>query len=501
MEPVVEKLLQGVPFAGMGTTQERNGLIGVIRELIKNSKYTVEYILNYCQSNGYQRKMAEEVFEELTGLSPELIINNNEYYDMPNYIPNMCIAWGLSKTKKNVALYVVPGDYGYSIMEKNEIDSPAELSQFATVSEAVTELKKAAKKIQTLDKIITKNLLEAEDIQTSATNIHNTNTPYFSDEIRILKKNFKDKVINIEQFEREAKLLLAQEKMTVDEAEDLINWEREQIDEDDSYIANDTLQCNEEWNQIEGGDIPFEKIFEEVKSISEEDDIPNLEEKCKDLFIRNKELFEECDLLECASRLYQLLLGFTKEDILGKASFERSKKSLLNKKADQEELDVLSEEEGKTEVDEELEKIDNMPINELLEDNTPIDYFEKEIKNDKIDTINDKVSKCITQFSDKFNDFDKYDIKILSYKTKILAPYTPNQDEMIEDKEINADAILQIILAVNNKADIAEIKKLLAVFSVTDGKMHWAGTVRDENDKIVAFTEQGLDLIFDEEII
>ena len=108
MDPIITKMLEGVPYNGMGTTLERNALIGVVRGLIAQDRYTVDYILNYCQSVGYQRQMAEDVFKELTGLSPKLIINNNEYYKMPSFVPNMCIAWGLSKTNKEKAFYVVP---------------------------------------------------------------------------------------------------------------------------------------------------------------------------------------------------------------------------------------------------------------------------------------------------------------------------------------------------------------------------------------------------------
>lgn len=988
MEPTIEKFLQGIPFAGMGTTLERNGLIGVVRELIKANKYTVDYILNYCESVGYQRKMTEEVFEELTGLSPKLIINNNEYYNAPIYVPACTIAWGLAKTKPNVAFYVVPGSYGYSVMEKNETDVPNEVIQTATIPEAIDELKKVAKNIQTLDKIITSKLLETEDIQSSANDIDQTAKPYFSDPIRELKKNFKNKVIDINKFEREAKKLVAEEKITVDEAEDLMNWQQNLVDEDDSY-ANAVLQHNEENKQLEGAkEIPFDKIYDEFLAISSQDeDTFCNKDKAEKIYTKNKRIFKNCDLLECAERLYQLLLGFNKQDILGHSKYvnytekhpskkikswtsdemdeyidpneslynllvngniteykeqlngltkrelieyiawaeemgiDKSKLSLhyitasklkknkagysnnsdyvgdwfgegqidyseiinpeddgkvwmvklwggsgyqldvylvkanevedainkvfewsynnegknnivfdydylfddiqnsldeenddsvndyideyyvcnedytlfarkenffadelpekyLGKKqssvaskkiksnnpgqdksvedlreefvtfveknrpddaiaapiiydyymglikhdvlhnklrkcynnsekeswekfgellslvrywsdnynklyakksaskkvisenvsikdleqkakhyeellkeegytdmkvspnfaygqygfyfdwtrddgkpgqkytglgtkketwknlelayyelvnkidwfmkrksaninlndsikkwytktyktdecgtdinpnttfmevlsdtenaydligvtdsvvrervfeelskrtnipyekiynmwmgkqaskkvtAENMTLEDMEDEDNKTEVEKEVEKIEETPIDELLEDNTPLDYFEKETQDDKVDTINDVVSKCIEEFSDKFKDFSKYDIKILSYKTKILGHYTPAQDEMIPDDEVNADAVLQVILAINNKADEKSIKKVLVIFSITDGKMHWTGTVRDENDKIVAFTEEGLDSIFNDE--
>ena len=101
MDPILTSKFLDVPFAGTGTTLERNALIGVIRNLIKDNKYTVDYILDYCASAGYSYKMASDVFTELTGLSPKLIVNNNEYYKMPSYVPNMCIAWGEAKNKKD----------------------------------------------------------------------------------------------------------------------------------------------------------------------------------------------------------------------------------------------------------------------------------------------------------------------------------------------------------------------------------------------------------------
>lgn len=501
MEPVVNKILQGIPFAGMGTELERNGLIGVVRNLIKSNKYTVDYILNYCESVGYQRNMAEEVFEELTGLSPKLIINNNEYYNAPIYVPACTIAWGKAKSKKDVAFYVVPGSYGYSVMEKNETDAPVEVTQTATIPEAIDELKKVAKNIQTLDKIITSKLLETEDIQSSANDVDQTSKPYFSDPIRELKKNFKDKVIDINAFEREAKKLVAEEKISLDEAEDLMNWQQDVINEDESY-ANEVLQHNEEWKPLEAEeDISFDKIYEEFKAISSEDeDILGGKDKAEILYKKNKSLFKDCDLLQCAERLYQLMLGFNKEEILGHSKVEKKMDKQASKKVTAENitLEDMEEEDNKSESEKEVEKINETPIDELLEDNTPLDFFEKETQDDKVDTINDVVSKCITEFSDKFKDFDKYDIKMLSYKTKILNPYTPTQDEMIPDNEVNADAVLQVILSVNNKADDTDIKKLLVVFSITDGKMHWTGTVRDEDNNIVAFTEEGLDSIFNE---
>jgi len=1026
MDPVTNKLLQGTPYAGMGGTQERNALIGVIRNLISEDKYTVDYILNYAQSVGYQRQMAEEVFKELTGLSPKLIVNNNEYYNMPSYVPNMCIAWGTSKSNKEKAFYIVPFEYGYAVMEKDEVNAPIPTVISATIPEAFEELKKVAKGIQTLDKIITKKLLEAEDVQTDAHTVHQVNLPYAASPLQILKKNFKDKVLSVSEFERQASKLLASEEITVDEAEDLMAWKQDLIDEDETY-GNDVLELDEQWKPLDadvdedlesfdytysllvngnidlykerlnkmskaelmdyiswaeemgigreelklhyitaskqvkssnnftkqpgyplvfvsendeevlsheefvdmwnednpdnpigewdeqdnayfdwldqhynvmedemeeylrkatlpkgitikikpgatkGGQLWVEgdtsdksavakvmidaanacgwevendqktaskkvksELSADVKSemeqeaqniikkfkpyvikweaddnggsvligdknsdfqawvdvwisgndvdcdwnqyithvndpkeyrdlqvrndtetvfdlatseaiycleqnniiaqdetarwfmvrnnkknaskkvISESVSVKDLEAKAKhyedllkeegykdmkvtpyfaygsygfyfdwtrddgksgqkftglgtkketlnnlklvyyelvnriDWFMKRKSAnsnlndsikewytktykTDECgadinpnttfmEVLSDAENAYDLI-GVTdsvvrervfdelskrtnipyekifnmwmgkqaskkvksnNKDIVvidtgngylqvfenddtydygghqvgeqlyefsindedrnnGKATLDvddllNSKfygivfedfdklewfvqhikdsntqqeiKNLLNKEAkgvysskkvtaENMTLDDIEAEDNKDQVQEEIEKIDETPTEDIFSETTPEQYFDKALQEDKVDTINDVVSKCIDKFSEKFKDFDKYQVKILSYNTKVLEDDKPVQEEMVEDKELNANAILQVILQITNNSEEANIKKVLAVFSITNGELHWTGTVRGENDQVVAFTEEGFDALFE----
>lgn len=538
MDPILTSKFLDVPFAGIGTTLERNALISVIRNLIKDNKYTVDYILDYCTSAGYSYKMASDVFTELTGLSPKLIVNNNEYYKMPSYVPNMCIAWGEAKTKKDVAYYIVPGVYGYVVMEKDEVNAPVPAVEVATIPEAIDELKKVAKKIQTLHKIITEKLLETEDIQTSANDTHLVNTPYCSDPVFVLKKNFKDKVIGIKEFEKQARQLVAEDKISIEKAEDLMSWKDDLIDEDESY-NNEVLEHTEKWNQLKAdedeedyfdnfdyiynllldGDIQAYKA--KLDDFTEEELIDylewasehNIDKKDLELELSNKRKSSVSEYIETAKNMKEE--GKTRAQInnylQGKIQDEEIKKtldSIYNKKqsskkitAEEADLDDLMSEESKDEVQEEMEQIKDTPVSELLSERTPSDYFDKSLQEDKVDTINDVVSKCIDKFSEKFKDFEKYEVKILSYNTKVLGDYTPNKTEMIEDEQINANAVLQVILQITNNADETETKKALAVFSVTNGKLHWTGTIRGENDEVVAFTEEGLDSLFEVEKI
>lgn len=538
MDPILTSKFLDVPFAGTGTTLERNALVGVIRNLIKDNKYTVDYILDYCASAGYSYKMASDVFTELTGLSPKLIVNNNEYYKMPSYVPNMCIAWGEAKTKKDVAYYIVPGAYGYVVMEKDEVNAPVPTVEVATIPEAIDELKKVAKKIQTLHKIITEKLLEAENVQTSADDTYLVNKPYCSDPVFILKKNFKDKVIGIKEFEKQARQLVAEDKISIEKAEDLMSWKDDLIDEDESY-NNEVLEHTEKWNQLKAdedeedyfdsfdyiynllldGDIQAykarlddfteEELIDYLEWASEHD----IDKKDLELELSNKRKPSISEYTEIAKNMKEE--GKTRAQIInylqGKIQDEEIKRildSIYNKKqsskkitAEEADLDDLMSEEFKDEVQEEMEQIKDTPVSELLSEQTPADYFDKSLQEDKVDTINDVVSKCIDKFSEKFKDFEKYEVRILSYNTKVLGDYTPNKTEMIEDEQINANAVLQVILQITNNADETEMKKALAVFSVTNGKLHWTGTIRGENDEVVAFTEEGLDSLFEVEEI
>lgn len=502
MDPIITKMLEGVPFNGMGSTLERNALIGVIRNLISEDKYTVDYILNYAESVGYQRQMAEDVFKELTGLSPALIVNNNAYYDMPQGVPNMCIAWGISKSTKDKAYYIVPFEYGYATMETDGINAPIPTVISATIPEAFDELKKVAKNIQTLDKIITKKLLETENVQSPANDVHQVNLPYSASPLQVLKKSFKDKVLSVSEFERQASKMLQAGELTVDEAEDLMNWKQDLIDEDESY-ANEVLENNEKWNEVQAT-IEFDDIYNELKEIAHHDDEYGLnKDKIRAIFEANKDMFQEVDLIEAVNRLYQLLLGFSKEEILGHSEFrgKQASKKKASKKVTAENmtLDDIEAEDNKDQVQEEIEKIDETPVEDIFAETTPEQYLDKALQEDKVDTINDVVSKCIDKFSEKFKDFDKYQVKILSYNTKVLGDYEPTEDELVEDKELNANAILEVILQITNNADETSSKKVLAVFSITNGELHWTGTVRGENDQVVAFTEEGLDALFEVE--
>lgn len=333
MDPILHDKLLGIGTPYSGTNMERNNLIGLIRQMIKENKYTVDYILSYCQSLGYQYQMASDIFQELTGMNPKVIVNNNEYYQNPNFVPAMTLAWGYKKGSKTEAYYVVPFEYGYSIMFKNEKDAPESKFEYITINEAVDKLKSLVTKVFTINKIITDNCLDKEDIQLNSNTVHNVNNPYFSTPINEMKQAYINKVIDESQFEKKAFQLVAEEKITVKEADDAMKWldelkkertEEELEDVEFGNIKNDEKMDLQEENKQLSGSNNFDEVYEEMEtSIGDEYADKN---KLRMIYFKNKSFLKNLSKEDAAQKLYELYLGFNKNDISGKDKYVKKNK-------------------------------------------------------------------------------------------------------------------------------------------------------------------------------
>lgn len=606
-DPILKDKLMGIPFAGVGTTLERNALQTLIKGLIAENKYSVEYIINLCTSYGYHRKMAKEVFTELTGLSPELIIENNEYYQNPTFVPSGTIAWGFAKGNDKVAYYIVPFEYGYALNKKNETEVPEQVAQFVDINSAATRMKGLVKRVFTIDQIITENLLLDEPIQTSAKNPHDTEQPYFSDPVRNLKNRYKKRYITDGEVKSEAFKLVASEEITEKEAVELAKWvdleqEKRNLDDDeeDTVLDDKDVEFGSVKNDPKGRlqeeaqegsrlkasadeetakcgwckeEYPIEDLVEErdfgylcdscvrelqsrgeeiwlkgsKKIISENDSIKVVQrqgkleiyetgtdsiygvaegignilyvigyddenpEETADILVqvcRPGKVFEIAvedsyilkfgnDFDAAADFLSAVENATTKQEIETLlAKFQNKKQASLKRKAEELKLEDLKEEEEKSSIEKAEDEINEMDVDELLNETTPQAFFEEEVKKDKIDNLNEKVSKIIDEFSARFEDFEKYDVSLQSYKIQMVADDKLDQNETIKDLELNAKAIIMIVLSINPKEDMTNVKKGLAIFSVNDDKTYWSGTFKTEENKFYAFTEEGLDALY-----
>lgn len=516
MDPILKDSLLGMPYAGAGTNQERVGLIGVVRNLIKSNQYTAKYIIEHCSNLGYNRKMVQDVFKELTGLDPKLIVNNNEYYNAPAYVPPMTLAWGYSKSKNDEAFYIVPWEYGYSVMHKNETEQPDVVKQLATIPEAVEELKKHAKKIQTLNKVITEDLLETETIQLNSNNDFSVNNPYFSDPIRKLKKSFKNKMITLSEFNKQARKMILANEITEEQANNLLAWRDEETRKqeiEDEFNNNEVLTHNQDWNQLEGSENSEEPIAEENYEANMEKAID------KAVGMLSDDVSFD-DYAKATNKLHSEVFGELIDDIAAEWNVERTELadkvisalnklntkskiySSLSKKLfafDEDEADDIQEEKTKEDIDKKVEELEDADINEALEELTPAQFFQDETQKEKANKISERVNKIIDKFNEKIKEISNYNVTISNYRVNIMNSDMPEKEGIIEDPEINAKAILQIILNLSSKGKPEEIKKGLVIFSIDDEKSYWSGTFKAENDRFFALNDTGLDDLFKDE--
>ncbi len=623
MDPILHDKLLGIGTPYSGTNMERNNLIGVIRQMIKENKYTVDYILDYCQSLGYQYRMASDIFQELTGMNPKVIVNNNEYYQNPNFVPAMTLAWGYKKGTKIEAYYIVPFEYGYSVMYKNENDAAESKFEYITINEAVDKLKSLVTKVFTINKIITDNCLKEENIQLNSNTVHNVNNPYFSTPINEMKQAYINKVIDESQFEKKAFQLVAEEKITVKEADDAMKWldelkkertEEELEDVEFGNIKNDEkMDLQEENKQLSGSD-NFDDIYNEIETTIGDEYMDK--NKLRMIYFKNKSFLKNLSKEEAAQKLYELYLGFRQEDIKDKDKYVKKNKidSSLKKKAKnwvvrlemtkemndlekwidengefnaeedtpvefqelvekfcdklftyKDEIEEKTSEDAASEFDDivtelkydgpnsvdnfnyildnlydfcdynsiwlethgrveaslkrkaadadieldnieekdvikdKIEEINNTDFEELTKEETPQDYLEDESKNEQVMKINEKVGKIIDEFTSKFKDFTKYELQMTSYKLQVLNQGANDTSlQPIEDTELNAQAILQIILTIAPTEDLENAKKALAIFCINKDKVLFNGTLRTTGG-FIAFSEEGIDTIFSDD--
>ena len=499
-DPILTQKLLGTPFAGVGTTLERNSLQTLMKGLISENKYSVEYIINLCVSYGYSRQLAKEVFTELTGLSPELIVENNEYYQNPVFVPSGTIAWGLSKTNDKIAFYVVPFEYGYALNKKNETEVPEQIAQFVDINSAVKKMKGFVKKVFTIDQIITENLLLNEPIQSSAKNTHDTEEPYFSDPVRNLKNRYKKRYITDGEVKSEAFKLVASEEITEKEAVELAKWvdleqEKRDIEEDEDTVLDDK-------------DVEFSSVKNDPKGRLQEEAQENSRLKasadeetakcgwCKEEYPID-DLVEERDFgYLCDSCVRELESRGEEIWLKGSGQDDKQLKASKKIKADEFKLEDITEEENKTSIEKAEEEVNEENVEKFLNETTPQEFFDDEIQKDKIDNLNEKVSKIIDEFSARFEDFEKYDVALQSYKIQMISDDKLDQNETVEDLELNAKALIMLVININPKENVNDIKKGLVIFSVNDNKTYWSGTFKTADNKFYAFTEVGLDALY-----
>ncbi len=221
-DPIINGILSGAPFAGVGTHLEQKAIIQKIQSFIKEGTYTYLSMENLLISMGYRRDIIRNCFEKLTKINPKKLIDNKDFFTY-KFIRVMPFAWVSSKEKE---FYVDSFLNGYELMEKDEFNQPKQLECFNLFEDAIEALKKKGKDIKIYDKVLTESIIEQDKISYIDSPINRVSNNSVDSEILELKKMLKDKIIDETQFDSSILNLAKKDKITSSECEKLLEFRK-----------------------------------------------------------------------------------------------------------------------------------------------------------------------------------------------------------------------------------------------------------------------------------
>jgi hypothetical protein len=156
----ISRILQKVPYSGSSTQQEMLELEQHIRDLISEGKYSYKYIENFLVSLGYNLNKIRRVYKKLTGVEPDIYLDEQPYLDTPSTIPGINYGWGEAKDNKYEYYFIMPWADKYCIFGQKGIDREI-ISEHYTLESALKELEGKVKKLYTFDHVLTKKDLKS----------------------------------------------------------------------------------------------------------------------------------------------------------------------------------------------------------------------------------------------------------------------------------------------------------------------------------------------------
>ena len=156
---MVEKYMEGTPFAGTGTPQEIVELERNLRQLIQVKMYPYSYMEEYLVSQGYQQSDIRQVFHEITGVTvAEFLAPDQNVMTVPAAIPSYNMGWGEAKGKKFDFYFIMPWVAGYTIFGQKGDFHREEISNHPIIEDAREELKGLVKEYRQYDKVVSLDL-------------------------------------------------------------------------------------------------------------------------------------------------------------------------------------------------------------------------------------------------------------------------------------------------------------------------------------------------------
>lgn len=153
----ISRLLQKTPYSGSSTIQEMLELEMNMRDLISENKFGYKMIESYLISLGYNLNKIRRVFKKITGVDPNIYLDNQPYLHTPASIPQINYGWGEAKSKDFDYFFIMPWNNDYCIFgQKGDLEREI-VSKHFDLETARKELSSKVKTVYQYDKVLSEN--------------------------------------------------------------------------------------------------------------------------------------------------------------------------------------------------------------------------------------------------------------------------------------------------------------------------------------------------------
>jgi hypothetical protein len=140
------RMLYGIKYVRSGTPEELLEIEGHLNQMI-NEGMTYLFMEKFLMSYGYQPAMIRRAFQNLTGMTPQCVVNE-EYIRSPGCIPQFTLGWGKGKSKKDGWYFVMPMVNWYALMHQVDDQIREEVSRHDELKDALSAMSKKVVKVE-----------------------------------------------------------------------------------------------------------------------------------------------------------------------------------------------------------------------------------------------------------------------------------------------------------------------------------------------------------------
>ena len=152
---LIQKMLEGIQYAGTNTKQELVELEKNLSQLLQLRMYPFSYIEKYLMSQGYPQHEIRNAYRKITGIAIEKELEE-DYLVMtvPGSIPQINMGWGPAKGTEYEYIFAMPWLVGYAVFGQKGDTDRCEIQRFDLLEDARDYVRKHVKEYHQFDKVL-----------------------------------------------------------------------------------------------------------------------------------------------------------------------------------------------------------------------------------------------------------------------------------------------------------------------------------------------------------